>query len=476
VQWPKQFYQWGRDGKRLAWEEPRKVTGEEYKIGPHCGKPDDKLAPYEAAVSVAMGVLPHTLAARWSDGHLFNIEPFRWQGQSVGGRTHKSLQEYLPTGKMVSSPAAPIIWKLSDAAVGPRFDAAGNIYIAEAIRPTDWIMPPELADYYSKKGVEVKLNGKRGGWYTGYKGLAGVGASMYGSILKFTPKGGMVHWDKDPKKGPQGCGQEPYIGEPKLDPSLKTVEVEYGGEYIRYVKVTGTEWIHPGMSHVGFFACNCENVTFEVDEFGRTFFPDPAQFRVCVIDTAGNDLTTFGGYGDANCMGPESPVVDPKTGRVRPRRANDPKDLKSPFSEPEIALSWLVGVGVTDRHIYLGDSMNQRLLRTRLVYAAEETCAIGSGGATASAPAPAPARATAAAPPVVGKSDWSDRSDKSDRSDPPKSAARSPEKSCQGWFSMARNYKSAGLVEEARRCLGNIVREYPDTEWATRARAELGRL
>ena len=376
VQWPKQFYQWGRDGKPLAWAEPRKVTEEEYKIGPHCGKPDDKLAPHEATVSVAMGVLPHTLTARWSDGHIFNIEPFRWQGQSVGGRTHKALHEYLPSGKKVTPNDGPIIWKLSDAAVGPRFDAAGNIYVAEAVRPTDWIMPADLAAYYAKKGVEVKLNGARGGWYSGYKGVVGVAAHMYGSILKFGPKGGMVHWDKDPKKGPQGCGQEPYVGEPKLDPSLKTVEVEYGGEYIRYVKVTGAEWIHPGMSHVGFFGCNCENVTFEVDEFGRVFFPDPAQFRVCVIDTAGNALTKFGGYGDANCMGPESSVVDPKTNRVRARRPDDPKDLKSPFAEPEIAFSWLVGVGVTDRYAYLGDSLNQRLLRARLTYAAEETCEV----------------------------------------------------------------------------------------------------
>jgi hypothetical protein len=41
---------------------------------------------------------------------------------------------------------------------------------------------------------------------------------------------------------------------------------------------------------------------------------------------------------------------------------------------------------------------------------------------------------------------------------------------------MARNYRSAGLVAEARRCLGNIVRDYPGTEWAARAREEMRRL
>ena len=95
-----------------------------------------------------------------------------------------------------------------------------------------------------------------------------------------------------------------------------------------------------------------------------------------VIDTAGNALTRFGGFGTDNCMGPESPVVDPKTNRLRPRRADDPKDMKSPFAEPELGFQWLVGVGVTDRYGYFGDSLNQRLLRAKLVYAAEESCEV----------------------------------------------------------------------------------------------------
>jgi hypothetical protein len=69
-------------------------------------------------------------------------------------------------------------------------------------------------------------------------------------------------------------------------------------------------------------------------------------------------------------------VIDPNTGKARPRRADDPKDLKSPFAEPEIAFSWLIGVGATDRYAYMGDSLNRRLLRAKLVYAAEEICEV----------------------------------------------------------------------------------------------------
>ena len=134
--------------------------------------------------------------------------------------------------------------------------------------------------------------------------------------------------------------------------------------------------MHPGIGHVGLYQCNCENVNFDVDPFGRVYFPDPELFRVRVIDTAGNAILHFGGYGNAESMGPDSPVVDPKTGELRPRESGDSKDLKSPLAEPEIAFAWIVSVGVTDKHIYTGDSLNRRMLKLKMTYAAEEVCAI----------------------------------------------------------------------------------------------------
>jgi hypothetical protein len=379
LQWPRHFYQWDRSGKALPWKEPRKTTPQELKnFGGNAGKSKYKMRGHEAYSPVSMSMLPHMLGARWSDGHLFVFEPHLFP-IPTGARTHKTLQEYLPTGKRVTSAENPILWKVSDAAVGPRFDAAGNIYVAEAVRPPNWIVPKKMASHLTAKGVAVKPTGKRGGHYTRYNGALGMSTLLYGSILKFTPKGGMVHWNKDRKKGPFGCEREPYVGEPKLDPGLKTTEVDFvtQGAYLRTgLKITGAEWIHPGIGHIGFYRCNCENITFDVDEFGRVFFPDGPQFRVCVIDTNGNSLTSFGDYGDANCMGPDSPVIDPKTRLLRPRLSSDPKDLKSPFAQPEIAFSWLLGVGVTDDYAYMGDSLNQRLLRARMTYAADETCTI----------------------------------------------------------------------------------------------------
>jgi hypothetical protein len=75
-----------------------------------------------------------------------------------------------------------------------------------------------------------------------------------------------------------------------------------------------------------------------------------------VLDTNGNDIAHFGGYGNADSMGAES------------------KDQQ--LAEPEIAFAWLIGVAATDKYAYCGDSMNRRLLRAKLVYAAEETCEV----------------------------------------------------------------------------------------------------
>ncbi|MCX7804153.1 MAG: hypothetical protein N3A38_03080, partial [Planctomycetota bacterium] len=223
-----------------------------------------------------------------------------------------------------------------------KFDPAGNIYIAEIVRPKGWKQPPELKD--------------------------GNLANHYGSIVKFGPKGGMIHFD----------GVNPFIGPPKLDPELKTMECDWatGAGSLLPVKITGAEWVHPGIGHVGLYGCNCENVTFDVDEFGRVFFPDTCMYQVRAIDTAGNAITTIGGYGNADNRGPDSAVIDPKTGQPRPRRADDPRDMKSPFAEPDIAMCWATGVGITDRYLYVADSISRRLVRCKVVYAAEERCPV----------------------------------------------------------------------------------------------------
>ena len=232
------------------------------------------------------------------------------------------------------------VWHGTESAVGPKFDAAGNIYMAEQIRPKDDPYPRELESSYY----------------------------LYGSIVKFPPTGGMFHFPG--ALDPPGQKFTPA-------PDAKTVDAVYVNKFwekVLPVQVTGAEWIRMGVSHIELAGCTCENTQFDVDEFGRVFYPDLCRFRVGVLDTNGNEITHFGGYGNADSQGPNGPVIDPQTKKVRPRRSDDPNDVKSPFAQPDIAFAWLIGVAATDRYAYMGDTLNRRLLRARLVYAAEEIC------------------------------------------------------------------------------------------------------
>jgi hypothetical protein len=323
LKWPYQFYRWSRDGKALAWEKPRRPVPGEYDHTKRRGvRP--KLKPSIGYSPVAMVELPHTIGVRWNNGNLLVLE------NPKGARAMKSLLEFLPSGQPARKD--PIIWKTTDAAVGPKLDAAGNIYVAEVVRPKGWVCPPEL-----KKALTAGGTAKA-------KDIEKAYGAMYGSIVKFTPKGGMFHFT-DGK--PADKGPDPFKGQPKLD-GLKSTEYDYFYRFLKPIKVTGAEWVHPGIGHVGIYGCNCENVTFDVDEFGRVFFPDLSLYRVRVIDTAGNAITHFGGYGN-------------------------PDDVKR---EKRTCFSWLVGVGVTDRYVYTGDAVNRQLLRSKITYVAEESCEI----------------------------------------------------------------------------------------------------
>ncbi|MHC4917853.1 MAG: hypothetical protein ACYTGB_20450, partial [Planctomycetota bacterium] len=356
--WPANVLKHDHEGKAKAWTSP--FRPEDAK---HARHKSYKKAPHALYAPVSMTFLAHTLGIR-HDGHIFMLEP-----RDSGGRPPKMLVEYEPSGKRL---AEPVIWKVSDVAVGPKFDPEGNIYIAEQVKPKGRLYPPEFSDLFETADSRHEKAAR----------FRDRVASMYGSIVKFSPKGGMIHWPnvdqaKD-KLHMNPVGIDPFAGEPRLDPALPKVEAAYfrgaPRNELNPVKITGALWLRLGISHVEMHGCNCTNTRFDVDEFGRVWYPDLGLFRVGVLDTNGNLICHFGGYGNAESMGPDSPVIDPGTKRLRPRRPDDPAEVKSPFAEPEIAFAWLAGVGVTDRYAYMGDTLNRRLLRVKLVYAAEETC------------------------------------------------------------------------------------------------------
>jgi hypothetical protein len=204
-----------------------------------------------------------------------------------------------------------------------RVDPAGNVYLALALRPGKELLPPGL----------------RGQVPEGPKDPDQVGSVncyplLYGSIAKFGPGGGAV------KKDCGGVACNFAWGNP--------------------VEVKGAAWIYSGASPVVSWRtpgtpdiCNCESPRFDVDGFGRSFFPDAARFRVGVLDTGGNLIGWFGSYGNADSAGRESRVP-----------------------VPDIPLYWPYCVSAGDGVVYVGDRLNRRVVRVKLAATATETAAV----------------------------------------------------------------------------------------------------
>jgi SMP-30/Gluconolactonase/LRE-like region len=142
------------------------------------------------------------------------------------------------------------------------------------------------------------------------------------------------------------------------------------------VRMEGVAWDFGGVGPVPFSHCHCWKSKFDLDGFERVFLPAAPTCTVNVLDANGNIVVRLGGYGNADCMGKDSPVVDPKTGQLRPRRKDDPAGLKSPLAKPELGFLDPSYVAVTDEAVYVHDRGNERIVRAKLGYHAEETVAV----------------------------------------------------------------------------------------------------
>lgn len=97
-------------------------------------------------------------------------------------------------------------------------------------------------------------------------------------------------------------------------------------------------------------SCVCTKPRFDVDDYGRLVIPNSITFSVSLRDNADNEIVRFGDYGNFDCQGPGS---------------------QSP--QPAIPLGWAITASATDRHIYVGDCLNHRIVRVDKHFAAEAT-------------------------------------------------------------------------------------------------------
>jgi hypothetical protein len=234
-----------------------------------------------------------------------------------------------------------VIWQCLNGAL-PRLDARGNVYLADLVKPTDRSYP----EFFDGK-LPPPPKQTTGGdlfWYS----------YMYGSILKFPPGGGVIWHQKELPKSAVGTPPAELLAKPKVpfkrhfssSPHL-TGEVQ-GALWTRFGYSPYSAHMSGNTAH-----CMCEGSGFDVDAFGRVFFPNLGQFRIEVIDTNNNPITTFGRYGNED-------------GGGRPARGKS----------AAIPLAWPTCVAVSDRWAYVADTVNRRVVRVKLAYAAEATCAV----------------------------------------------------------------------------------------------------
>jgi hypothetical protein len=230
-----------------------------------------------------------------------------------------------------------VVWVVSDGALGPRLDRNGNIYIAESIKPPGRFVPR----FFDGKLPDVRID-KKGSVRNQY-------GWMYGSIVKFPPRGGAVWFPIVDDRFVY-----PFDGKAKLPDDLAKVKVDTTqGDRTAVTPGTleGASWMHYGCSFLLDMQpshnrrCHCTGTDFDVDDFGRVFFPDQGRFRVSMLDANGNAIAHVGQYGNQD-----------ETGRP--------------------AFAWIVGVAVTNDYLYVADAFNRRVLKLRMTYGAEATCKV----------------------------------------------------------------------------------------------------
>ncbi len=141
-------------------------------------------------------------------------------------------------------------------------------------------------------------------------------------------------------------------------------------------RIENVLWDYNNVMPVKLSGCQCPHSLFSLDGFERIFLPAAHESAVDILDANGNTILRIGQYGNMDCRGKDSPVLDPETGELRPRRKDDPEDLKSPLAEPGITFMHPNYTTVDDNALYVNDLGNRRIVRALLEYESEEELAL----------------------------------------------------------------------------------------------------
>ena len=309
---------WTRDGKALPWK------GASTSLGKHTG------------ITTTIMVLGPVENMDIFRDEIYINPPGDWRlmkGHGEGVGFYTSLNVHGMDGKIKRT----AIWQCSALAI-PRLDARGNIYLAENVKPRGRVSP-EFFDGKRNKAFIKQYDTHN---------------YMYGSIIKFPPEGGAV-WFKKGVNKEKNSGSVFTEGQIPAD-LLKKPEIPISYPAAHFKKqadgtVQGGEWMRFGYAPYsakwdsGKPMCNCENASFDVDPFGRVFYPNLGRFRIEMIDTENNWLGTFGRYGNQD---------DKAKGE-------------------DVPMAWPSYTVVSDKYLYVSDLVNLRIVRVKLGYETEET-------------------------------------------------------------------------------------------------------
>ncbi|MHC4917888.1 MAG: PQQ-binding-like beta-propeller repeat protein, partial [Planctomycetota bacterium] len=250
---------WTRDGKRLNWDGAGDNTGKHTGI---------------TSTPMVLGPVDNVDVFR---KEIFVIPPGDWRalrGRGDGVGFYTSLNVHGMDGKIKRT----AVWQCSIMAI-PRLDARGNIYVADNAKPRGRLSP-KFFDGKRDKSKVVK----------GYD----VHNYMYGSIIKFPPEGGAI-WFKKGVNRELNSKKVFTEGEvPKELMKKPEIPISYPAKHFKTQAegtVQGAEWMRFGFAPYsckwdsGKPMCSCDNASFDVDGFGRVFYPNLGQFRVEMVDT-----------------------------------------------------------------------------------------------------------------------------------------------------------------------------------------------
>ncbi len=127
--------------------------------------------------------------------------------------------------------------------------------------------------------------------------------------------------------------------------------------------IEGADWFYGGVGFAGFNmkgpGCACWFSRFTLDYFARSIAPEVHQYRVAIIDKAGNLILRIGRYG--NVDDGKALIAD-----------GGPKNARS-IGGDEVSLMHPCFVGThTDRRIFISDYGNARIVSVKIGYQSEK--------------------------------------------------------------------------------------------------------